>query len=137
MVLPGGGLALQQPVHVDDVAGAAAMAIGNGTSIGKTYNLSGSRPLTFRALVETAARAVGARAMLVPVPVQGLASALGALEALRVPMRLRAEQVLRIAEDKAFDHSEAVRDFGFRTRAFEQGVFEESRLMGLDSEGRG
>lgn len=137
MVLPGGGLALQQPVHVDDVAGAAAMAIGNGTSIGKTYNLSGSRPLTFRALVETAARAVGGRAMLVPVPVQGLASALGALEALRVPMRLRAEQVLRIAEDKAFDHSEAVRDFGFRTRAFEQGVFEESRLMGLDSEGRG
>jgi nucleoside-diphosphate-sugar epimerase len=131
MVLPGGGVAAQQPVHVDDVAGAAVLALGNGASVRKTYNLSGLRPLTFRALVETAARAVSIRPMLLTVPVNGLAAALGALESLRIPMRLRSEQVLRIAEDKAFDHSDAIRDFGFRTRSFEEGVFEEARMLGL------
>ena len=131
MILPGGGMAAQQPVHVDDVAGAAVLALGNGASVRKTYNLSGVRPLTFRALVETAARAVGIRPMLLTVPVNGLAAALGALESLRIPMRLRSEQVLRIAEDKAFDHSDAIRDFGFRTRSFEEGVFEEARMLGL------
>ena len=131
MVLPGGGMAAQQPVHVDDVAGAAVLALGNGASVRKTYNLSGVRPLTFRALVETAARAVGIRPMLLTVPVNGLAAALGALESLRIPMRLRSEQVLRIAEDKAFDHSDAIRDFGFWTRSFEEGVLEEARMLGL------
>jgi hypothetical protein len=53
------------------------------------------------------------------------------MERTRLPMRLRAEQILRIAEDKAFDHDDARKDFGFSPRSFEQGVAEEARLLGL------
>ena len=37
----------------------------------------------------------------------------------------------RLAEDKAFPHDEAARDFGFAPRAFEDGIAEEARLLGL------
>lgn len=131
MALPGGGTAMQQPVHVDDVAGAAMLALRAPASIGRAYNLSGAHPLSFRQLVEAAAGAVGVRPLLVPVPVQSLARVLAGCEGLRIPMRLRAEQVLRIAEDKAFPHDDAVRDFGFRTRAFDVGAREEAHLLGL------
>jgi nucleoside-diphosphate-sugar epimerase len=133
MVLPGGGTAMQQPVHVEDVAEAALRALGAPASIGRAYNMSGAHPLSFRDLVEAAARAVDVRPILVPLPVRELARALAGCERLRIPMRLRAEQVLRIAEDKAFPHDEAVRDLGFRTRSFEVGVRQEALLLGLST----
>jgi nucleoside-diphosphate-sugar epimerase len=136
MALPGGGTAMQQPVHVEDVAEAALLALGAPASIGRAYNLSGAQPLSFRALVQAAASAVGVRPLLVPVPVQALARALAGCERLRIPTRLRAEQVLRIAEDKAFPHDDAVRDFGFRTRPFEVGAQDEAHLLGLAPKAR-
>lgn len=137
MVLPGGGGAMQQPVHVDDVVDAAVLALASSRSVGRSYNISGASPITFRQLVETAASAVGVRAALVPLPVGALAAAVGMLERLGVPVRVRPEQILRIAEDKSFDHSEAVRDLGFRARSFDSGVAEEAMLLGLSRGVRG
>jgi nucleoside-diphosphate-sugar epimerase len=136
MVLPGGGRALQQPVHVDDVADAAVSALFETRASRRTYNLSGEHSLTFRALVETAARSIGVRPWTLHAPVDGLATAVGVLERARFPLRLRAEQILRIAEDKAFDHEDASRDFGFRPRSFEEGVGQEAQLLGLASKAR-
>jgi hypothetical protein len=41
------------------------------------------------------------------------------------------EQVRRLAEDKAFDTSQARRDFGFVARTFAEGVRLEAQLLGL------
>ncbi len=45
--------------------------------------------------------------------------------------RIRAEQLLRLAEDKAFAIDDAVRDLGFAPRPFGEGIRAEAQLMGL------
>ena len=43
--------------------------------------------------------------------------------------RISVEQLLRLREDKAFDHSAASRDFGFAPRSFAEGVRAEVELL--------
>ena len=52
-------------------------------------------------------------------------------EAIRLPLPVKSEQVKRLAEDKAFAHDDAARDFAFAPRGFEDGIGEEARLLGL------
>ena len=78
-----------------------------------------------------AAVAVGVRPLLLPVPLAPLATVVGFAERLRIPVRLRAEQLHRIAEDKAFPHDAATRDFGFSPRSFAEGVREEAQALGI------
>jgi hypothetical protein len=59
------------------------------------------------------------------VPVPLAAAVLGA----RVTRAVSPEQVRRLAEDKAFDYSQAARDLGYRPRGFEVGVTLEARLL--------
>jgi uncharacterized protein YbjT (DUF2867 family) len=131
MGLPAGGRAMQQPIHVADVAHALVTCLLTDATAGHTYNISGREPLTFRDLVREAAAAVGVHPLLVPIPLTPVAALVGAAESLRIPVRLRAEQLHRIAEDKAFPHDEAARDFGFAPRSFAEGVREEAQSLGL------
>ncbi len=131
MPLPGGGRALQQPIHVEDVAGALVSSLRSDSTVNRTYNISGKMPLSFRDMVIEAARAIGVRPLLLPVPLGPLAAILGTAERLRLPTRIRAEQLQRIVEDKAFPHDAAIRDFGFAPRSFAEGVRQQARLMGV------
>jgi nucleoside-diphosphate-sugar epimerase len=131
MGLPAGGRALQQPVHVEDVASALVTCLLTDATAGRTYNISGREPISFREMVAEAARAVGVRPLLVPIPLAPVAAAVGVAERLRIPVRLRAEQLHRIAEDKAFPHDDAARDFGFSPRSFAEGVQQEAESLGL------
>jgi nucleoside-diphosphate-sugar epimerase len=119
------GNALWQPVHVEDVADAVVAALRAPGAIGHAYNLPGAAALPFADLVRTAARAVGRRVLLVPVPLQ--AAVLGA----RLTRVVTEEQIRRLAEDKAFAYDDAARDFGYAPRTFEQGVNQEARLLNL------
>jgi hypothetical protein len=47
--------------------------------------------------------------------------------------RLRAEQLLRLAEDKAFAIDDTIRDLGYAPRPFADGIAAEARLLGLAS----
>ena len=130
----GDGRALHQPIYVEDLAGAVVAALDSPSTIGRTYNVAGAAPLSYADLVRTARRAIGREVRLVPVPL-GLALAAARItSALRVPAPLTPEQVLRLAEDKAFDCTEAVRDFGFRTRTFAECVALEAVALGLAGE---
>jgi hypothetical protein len=62
---------------------------------------------------------------LVRVPLQ--AAVLGA----KLTRIVTPEQVLRLAEDKAFSYAEAARDFGFAPRSFAEGVAREAEALGL------
>ncbi len=127
----GDGRALHQPIFVEDLADAVVSALGSQPAVGRTYDLAGAQPLPYADLLRAAARAVGRDVRLVHVPL-GLAL-FGARLARRLPlpMPITPEQVLRLAEDKAFDYSAAVRDLGFRTRTFEEGVRIEAASLGL------
>ena len=118
----GDGKRLQQPVHVDDVARAVADALRSPRTIGHAYNVSGAEPITFNEAIDTTARLLGRRARKLHVPLRPVAALLRAVERAHVRLPVRAEQIERLNEDKAFAHQEAVRDFGFVTRTFAEGI---------------
>ena len=43
-------------------------------------------------------------------------------EQVKIRLPIKAEQVLRLNENKAFSYEEAQRDFGFSPRSFEEGI---------------
>lgn len=69
-VLPliGGGKTLFQPVYVDDVAAAIAMAVDGETEAGAVYEIGGPEVLSFRDCMETMCEETGQKRLLVTVP---------------------------------------------------------------------
>jgi uncharacterized protein YbjT (DUF2867 family) len=129
--VPGRGAALQQPVYVEDLARAVVRVIDADLTIGKSYNLPGERPVSFTEMVDTVAGLLGLRAFRVHLPVAALAVIASAAERASIPLPVKAEQILRLSEDKAFDHTDAARDFGYAPRSFREGILLELKEMGL------
>jgi nucleoside-diphosphate-sugar epimerase len=118
----GDGKYLQQPIHVDDVAQAVLSCLSNEKTIGRSYNIAGKYPLTYNEVVDTIARQMNKRAWKIHIPSKPVVSLLGLFERLRIPFPIKAEQVLRLNENKDFSYAEAQRDFGFSPLAFEEGI---------------
>ena len=129
LLLPGGGNRLQQPVHVDDLACAIVAAVERPRSTGNAYDVAGPEPLTLRQLVSEAGAAVGCSPRLVPVPLGPAVAAARLYERAARRPRLKAEQLQRLGEDKAFDISAARRDLGFEPRPFEAGIAREAAML--------
>jgi uncharacterized protein YbjT (DUF2867 family) len=129
--VPGGGRHLQQPVHVADVADAVLNAAQRPAAAGMTYDVAGPRPLTLAELLRTSAQAIASRTRFVPVPLTPLVTLARGYERLSQHPRIRAEQLLRLAEDKAFPIDSAARDLGFDPRPFATGIRAEAQAMGL------
>jgi nucleoside-diphosphate-sugar epimerase len=132
-ILPvfGPGTHLQQPVHVGDLADAICTATLDSAGSRKAFNVSGATPLAFNEMVDTVAALLGRRILKLHLPVRPIVAVLRWLERLRLHFPIKAEQILRLNENKAFDHSEAARSFHFHPRTFHDGVAEEIRGMGL------
>ena len=129
-----GGRHLQQPVHVADVASAVLSAVERPESAGTTYDLAGPEPLSFAELLRVAAQAADSRTRFVPVPLSPLVAAARVYELLTAHPRIRAEQLQRLAEDKAFSIDDAARDLGYAPRPFAEGILAEARALGLAQE---
>ena len=128
--LPGGGRALQQPVHVDDLAAAIVTSLDRAVTIHQAYDLGGPEPLSLRQVFEEAGAASGRRPVLVPLPLGPAVTVLRLYERIGPSPRLKSEQVARLAEDKAVDISAAVADLDFRPRSFAEGIRAELALIG-------
>jgi len=127
--VPGGGRRLQQPVHVADLAVAIGNALERPATIRRSYNLAGPEAITFRELLEQAGDAVGHRPRLVPVPLGATIAAAGWYERIAPRPKIKAEQLERLSEDKAFDITDARRDLDFAPRSFAVGIAEEAALL--------
>jgi uncharacterized protein YbjT (DUF2867 family) len=123
--LPGGGRALVQPVHVEDLGRAAVDALLCPAAARREYNLAGADPAPLRELVAHVASLLDRKPLLVTVPVRPVAAALRVWGILRLPPWLKPEQVLRLAEDKAFPYDEAREDWGYAPRSWRHGLAEE------------
>jgi NADH dehydrogenase len=60
--------ALQQPVHVDDVAGAVIGVLERQRTQRRAYDLSGGRALTLREMIQAVVRALQIRRLLITLP---------------------------------------------------------------------
>lgn len=129
--IPGRGDALQQPVHVEDVAAAIVAAASSPTAIRGEYNTSGAAPLTLRQLLNEAASAVGVHPILVPIPSRATERLVASFERIGLPFPLRSEQIACLSEDKAFDHHLARKHLGVQPRSFAKGIRQEAFALGL------
>jgi nucleoside-diphosphate-sugar epimerase len=118
----GDGNYLQQPIHVDDVAAAVLGCLKSDVTIGVSYNIAGKHALTYNEVIDTIANAMNKRVWKLHIPSKPVVSLLGLFERIRIPFPIKAEQVLRLNENKDFSYAEAGRDFGFSPLAFEEGI---------------
>jgi uncharacterized protein YbjT (DUF2867 family) len=132
--LPGGGKALVQPVHVEDLGRAAIDALECVRAARREYDLPGANAAPLRDLVDHVARLLGRRPLLLSLPLRPMAWAAGLWHHLALPPRLSAEQVLRLGEDKAFSFEDAQRDWGYSPRGWREGLAGEVQV--LREEGR-
>jgi uncharacterized protein YbjT (DUF2867 family) len=129
--VPGGGARLQQPVHVADLAAAVLSAAERPAAAFRTYDVAGPEPLTFAELLRLSAAAVASTTRFVPVPLAPAVAMIRGYERVSRRPRIRAEQLLRLAEDKAFSINSAIRDLGYAPRSFADGIAAEARALGL------
>ncbi len=122
MPIFGDGESLQQPIFVDDVAGAVLLALQTDATIGKSYNIAGKTPLTYNQVIDTVASTLGKRVWKFHLPYMPIVRMLQFTERMKLRLPIKAEQVLRLNENKAFSYEEAQRDFGFNPRSFEDGI---------------
>jgi nucleoside-diphosphate-sugar epimerase len=118
----GDGNYLQQPIYVGDVAQAILACLCNNQTIGKSYNIAGKYALTYNQVVDTIARQMKKRVWKIHIPSSPIVSLLSSLERLHIPFPIKAEQVLRLNENKDFSYAEAQKDFGFSPLPFEDGI---------------
>lgn len=125
MPIFGDGESLQQPIFVDDVAEAVLLALQTDATIGKSYNIAGKDPLTYNQVIDTVASALGKRVWKLHLPFMPIVRALQFTERMRIRLPIKAEQVLRLNENKAFSYKDAQRDFGFSPHSFAEGILVE------------
>jgi len=118
----GDGKYLQQPIYVDDVAQAMVSCLSNESSIGKSYNIAGKQALTYNDIIDTIAKQMNKYVWKIHVPSKPVVSLLRFFERMRIPFPIKAEQVLRLNENKDFSYAEAQKDFGFSPLSFEAGI---------------
>jgi hypothetical protein len=76
---------------------------------------------------------VGRRRLIVRLPFGPAVGAVRLYNSVVSRPRISVEQVLRLREDKCFDHSAAREHFGFSPRSFADGVRDEVRGMARDA----
>jgi nucleoside-diphosphate-sugar epimerase len=123
-ILPifGDGKYLQQPIYVDDVAAAVLGCLKADITIGKSYNIAGAQAITYNEVIDTIAKAMNKRAWKLHIPSKPVVGLLKLFEKIRIPFPIKAEQVLRLNENKDFSYAEAGTEFGFSPLSFEEGT---------------
>jgi nucleoside-diphosphate-sugar epimerase len=114
--LAGRGEGLRQPVHADDLAGAAIAAAASPAAENRAYDLPGGETLTYRAMAERVFEGMGRQPAILAVPpiVWRIAFTL----ARPLLPGATAQMGARMSEDLTFDGDAAARDFGWSPRAF-------------------
>jgi uncharacterized protein YbjT (DUF2867 family) len=129
--VPGGGAHLQQPVHVADVASAVLTAAERPAASGASYDVAGPEPISFAGLLAACAAAVASRARFIPVPLAPVVALASWYERVSKHPPVRAEQLRRLAEDKAYAIDRAAGALSFAPRPFTDGITAQARAMGL------
>jgi uncharacterized protein YbjT (DUF2867 family) len=131
MPVVGRGSRLVQPVFVDDLAVVAVRALDRDRARRGVYVVPGARALSQRDLFREAFLAVGRRPRLVSVPASLAVRGARMVEILFPKPPVRAEQVLRLLEDKDFEFHAARRDLGYDPVDPVKGLRIEAERLGL------
>ncbi|MAE95146.1 MAG: hypothetical protein CL910_10840 [Deltaproteobacteria bacterium] len=119
--LIGGGRAMKNPVHTDDIMAGLIAIAGNPKSHGQTYNFSGGEELSMREMSELMLEHQGERRLFLPIPVWAgklVAALLGAV--MKNPPITR-QMVAGVMQDANLDHSNATEHLGYEPKGAREG----------------
>ncbi len=119
------GDALQQPVHVEDLARAMVEALGRENAIGQSYEIGGPEALSLKELFKIVCNSVGKKFIPVEVPSRAILPIFNVYEKISKKPRIKGEQIKRITEDKNVSIEKARDQLNYNPRNFQQGVTEE------------
>ncbi|GAA4749366.1 NAD-dependent epimerase/dehydratase family protein [Nocardioides endophyticus] len=109
----------RQPVHVADVAWAAArLATAPAGTLGSAYTISGAEVLTYREMVDRVRATVPGPTLVLRVPAALFRGAERVAPSSRTA-HTAAGMADRMASDMTFEHREAHDDFGYSPRRFD------------------
>jgi uncharacterized protein YbjT (DUF2867 family) len=121
--LPGGGKALVQPIHQDDVTRAIIAALDHPWDGPQTLVIAGPTPLPYADFVRAVAAAAGLRRpRIIPVPAGLLMAAASLLRHVPLLPSVRPEEIRRLLEDKAFDVGPMQQTLGIRPIPLQVGL---------------
>lgn len=121
--LPGGGRALVQPIHQDDVTACIVAALDVPWTEPRTLTIAGPAPLPYADFVRAVAAAAGLRQPRIAAVPAGILMALAPIAA-RVPglPAVSPDEIRRLQEDKAFDISPMFATLGVRPMPLAEGL---------------
>ncbi|MBY0334274.1 MAG: NADH-ubiquinone oxidoreductase [Acetobacteraceae bacterium] len=121
--LPGGGRALVQPIHQDDVTACLLAALERRWIAPRVIVVAGPEPLPYRDFLGAVARAAGiAPPPVVPVPAVLLRLLAPLTRVLPRLPRIDADEIRRLTEDKAFDIAPMRTELGVHPMPLAQGL---------------
>jgi nucleoside-diphosphate-sugar epimerase len=131
--LPGGGRALVQPIHQDDVTRCIVAALGVVWDGPHSLVVAGPTALAYADFVRAVACAAGLRPpRIVGIPAWPLMAAAAISAALPLRVKVRSEEVRRLLEDKAFDVGPMIATLGVRPIPLDDGLLRTFHRLDLD-----
>jgi NADH dehydrogenase len=124
--LPDGGRQPIQTLWMGDLCTAVEHVVER--RIAGRFDVAEPTVHTMRALDEAILRGLGARPVLVPVPLALVQAGVSVLEALRIPFPIRSENTLGLKHLRAFDTTASMRALGIERPVTLEGATQ--RLLG-------
>ena len=119
--LPGPGTAKVQPVHVDDVATAVALALKTPAAENEVIEIGGPQLLSFRQIVREMLTVMGRRRAVLPTPTPLVK--MGAALLYRAPGRILSPRAVDFANGEARVDNRKLREIlGFQPRSLAEGM---------------
>jgi nucleoside-diphosphate-sugar epimerase len=125
--LPGGGNALIQPIHVDDVVEAVVRSAAKPSLHRTVIHLGGPKAIPYATFLQAIAKAAGTWVKVLPLPI--ILLRIVAFLTVLIPgiPTIRDAEVRRLQEDKAVDVSEMHDILGLSPRSLDEGLEETFR----------
>jgi nucleoside-diphosphate-sugar epimerase len=121
--LPGGGSALVQPIHQDDVTHAIRAALDAAWDGAHALVIAGPSPLPYAEFVRVIAVASGRRPpRIVSLPVGALMALAGVLRYIPFLPQVHPAEIRRLMEDKSFDVRPMIDTLGFTPMPLREGL---------------
>jgi nucleoside-diphosphate-sugar epimerase len=121
--LPGGGRALVQPIHQDDVTRCLIAAATQDWAAAETIIIAGPNPLPYRDFLRAVAGAAGLRTpRILPIPALPLRLLAPLTRIIPGLPSVGAQEIRRLTEDKAFDIEPMRRILGVDPMPLDRGL---------------
>jgi len=119
------GLALQQPIYVEDVAWAVVTSLLDPNAINQIFNISGAYSINFSEMIDVISKSLNKRIIKIPVNPKFAIILIKVLKYLNFKVPISEEQINRVIEDKIFSNAKAKKIINFHPLSFQDGIKKE------------